>query len=276
MHLEGKVAVITGAGSGIGRALAETCARRGMDVVVADIDAEAAETVASGIERSGRRALATAVDVADPDEVDRLADEAYRAFASVHLVCNNAGVLLVRPFEETTLDDWHWLLSVNLFGVINGLRSFLPGLAAQGEPAHVMNTASMSALVTGGAPGNAAYAASKFAVAGLTEALRPEVAPLGIGLSLLCPSSVETRLKDAERNRQVRFGPSTGIVPGTAPADADIIEPAIVAEMAIRGVERDRETVVTHPSRRHDVEARCRRLLEAFGAAAIDRADLST
>ena len=112
------------------------------------------------------------------------------------------------------------------------------------------------------------------AIAGLTEALRPELAPLGIGVSLLCPSAVHTRLKEAERNRPDRYGPSTGIIPGPAPADTDTIEPAIVAELAMRGIEQDRETIVTHPGRRADIEERCRHLLEAFRIAAAERTAL--
>ena len=202
----GKVAVVTGGGSGIGRGIALALAEGGMDVVLADIDEGAAGKVASEIEAHGRRALVVKTDVSDFAAVERLADAAYAEFGAVHVLCNNAGVLVAGPIADMRPDDWQWVFSVNFFGVIHGIHAFLPRMKEQGGEAHIVNTASTAGFAagTGYVP---IYAATKNAVVAVTEALRGELEPDGIGVTGLCPSTVNTRILQAQRNRPDRFGP---------------------------------------------------------------------
>ena len=203
-ELSGKVAVVTGGGSGIGEALVHALAGEGMHVVVADIEREAAERVASAAVESGESggtALAVGVDVADRESVQGLADAAYDEFGAVHVLCNNAGVLLMGTAVSASPGDWQWLLSVNLMGVVHGIDAFLPRMRAQRGEAHIINTSSVAAL-GGGGP----YAASKAAVLAFSEALHEELAGEGIGVSVLCPSYINSKILAAQRNRPEHFG----------------------------------------------------------------------
>jgi NAD(P)-dependent dehydrogenase (short-subunit alcohol dehydrogenase family) len=197
----GKVAVVTGGASGIGFALAERFAAEQMRVVLADVEAAALLRAAATLRAQGATVLAVQTDVADGASVEALARQSYDAFGAVHILCNNAGVSLGGPLSLAAEADWSWLLGVNLWGVIHGLRAFLPRMLAAGEAGHVVNTSSLSGLIA--PPGGGVYAASKFAVVGLTESLAQELAAGGapIGVSLLCPAGVATAIMDAERNR---------------------------------------------------------------------------
>ena len=145
-QLEGRVAVITGAGSGIGEALARATARAGMKVVAADIEIDEVNRVAASLEDTGTDCVAIETGVADRDAVEKLASEAYDRFGAVHLLCNNAGVLVYEPVNAASLDDWEWVLSVNLYGVIHGVQAFVPRMRAQDDKAHIVNTGSISGL----------------------------------------------------------------------------------------------------------------------------------
>jgi NAD(P)-dependent dehydrogenase (short-subunit alcohol dehydrogenase family) len=194
--LSDKVAVVTGAGSGIGRAIAIALADAGTHVVVADIQGGKAASVSAEVRSRGVRSLDLACNVADAASVQALADRAYAEFGRVDILCNNAGVSM-RPFRgiaETTMEDWQFVYGVNVWGVVHGLQAFLPRMKRQAGEKHVVNTASIAGLIAMEA--HAIYSSSKAAVVNLSEALAREVAPHGIGVTILCPGHVPTSLRD--------------------------------------------------------------------------------
>ena len=200
--LEGKTAVVTGAASGIGRGLAERAAREGMNVVLADVEADSLRESTKSIEQTGARAISVVTDVTRPDDLRELADRTLEEFGAVHILCNNAGVFAAGgAIWETPLTDFEWQFSVNVMGIVHGLRTFVPILLDQAEPAHILNTASMAAVTT--CPLSSGYFASKHAAMSLSETLYHELTQRGapIGVSVLCPELVDTRIGYAERNR---------------------------------------------------------------------------
>lgn len=218
-RLEGRVAVITGAASGIGRALAERFGAAGMKLVLADVEEPRLQDAAAALAAGGAEVLAHRADVSDAGQVAALADAAYERFGAVHLLCNNAGVLsrsLHEPAWETPLEDWRWLLDVNLMGVVHGIRAFVPRMLAGGDEGHVVNTASVAGLLGRSGP----YHASKFAVVSVSEGLYKDLRACGARLSasVLCPGLIDTAILDAERNRPAAFGPRT---------DAQSLPPAV-------------------------------------------------
>jgi NAD(P)-dependent dehydrogenase (short-subunit alcohol dehydrogenase family) len=199
--LAGRTAVVTGGASGIGRAIALELAGAGMHVVVADIEPAPARDVAAEIEAVGTRALAVPTDVSDFDAVQALADAAYAEFGAVHVVCNNAGVLIFGDLQDLKIEDWNWLLGVNVFGVLNGIYAFLPRMLASGEPGHIVNTASIAAL-----SGDGIYGVSKSAILNITETLRRDLEGTPIGVTALCPGMLNTKIVAAQRNRPTSMG----------------------------------------------------------------------
>lgn len=196
-EIAGAVAVVTGGASGIGRATALELARRGADVVVADLHEDRLEEVRVEVEAMGRRVLTVRCDVAFDEQVEHLRDEALEEMGRVDIVMNNAGVVLLGPPETIPMPDWDWILQVNLFGVIRGVRAFLPHLLARGS-GHIVNTASLAGLFAYSWD-TIPYITGKFAVAGFTEALALYAKPLGVGVSLVCPALVETNLGETAR-----------------------------------------------------------------------------
>src|SRR6185503_13260161 len=200
--VDGKVAVITGAASGIGRAMARVFGAAGMKVALADVEMGALREARRELAADGVEAAAFACDVSQADAVHKLAEDARAAFGGIHVVCNHTGVFCGGTSWGTPLSDYEWILNVNVWGVIHGIRTFVPILLEQGEPAHVINTASMAGLTTG--PMTAAYFMSKHAVVALSESLYHELAAregCPVGVSVVCPELVNTRIFHAERNR---------------------------------------------------------------------------
>jgi NAD(P)-dependent dehydrogenase (short-subunit alcohol dehydrogenase family) len=199
--VQGKVAVVTGGGSGIGRGLCLALADAGADVVVADIEQDAAEKVAAEVAERGRRALPVRTDVSDWASVQALADATYDELGRADIVCNNAGVFLLGSVADMVVEDWRWVLDVNVMGVVHGVHAFLPRMLEAGQGGHFVNTGSVASL-GGGGP----YGTSKAAVLSISETLANELAPSGIGVSVLCPANINSRILGAQRNRADSYG----------------------------------------------------------------------
>jgi NAD(P)-dependent dehydrogenase (short-subunit alcohol dehydrogenase family) len=245
--LSWRVAVVTGAASGIGRALAGRCAAEGMKVVLADVEAAPLQEAAGRLEKDGAETLAVVTDVASAESVDALARRSVEAFGAVHLVCNNAGVFAGGSVWDMPLADFEWVVGVNVFGVLHGIRSFVPILLEQGGEGHIVNTASMAAVTA--TPYNGPYTMSKHAVLSLSETLFLELRArrAEIGVSVLCPELVATGIGDSARNRPASLARS-----GPSHAERDLVEKALragvqtgipperIADRALEAVRNDR------------------------------------
>ena len=262
-ELDGRVAVITGGGSGIGASLARACAAEGMRVVVVDVSGERAASVAA--ELPDGTAVARAVDVSDAASVEALADFAFDAFGAVHLLCNNAGVSPAGRIWDFTDDEWRWLLGVNVHGVANGIRSFVPRMIEQGE-GHIVNTGSGASFVS--TPRLGPYCATKHAIVGLSEALRYELDGTGIGVSVLVPAGVNTNIGDSMVRPSATdpdaiaddFTVLTNAMDETSLA---VIEPEVVAEVTLVGVREGWPYIVMGPGQSVGVERRYGEVLDA-------------
>jgi len=276
MRIEpGQVAVITGGGSGIGRALALACAARGMSIAIADIEsAAAAETVAM-LKSRGARAFAQNVDVTKAKQLLDFADRTYSEFGRCDLLCNNAGVLVLGPLVNATPADWKWVLDVNLYGVLHGLDAFLPRMLAAGRPAHILNSVSLRGVA--GSPGCGVYAASKYGVLALTETLHAELAERGIGVTALCPWSVNTAIVASERNRPDARSMSPEALQkliDAAPSSEITIEPDQVAQVAIEAIEDNELYAITHPCARDLLKSRFDAILASLERVRVRHPEL--
>lgn len=238
--------------------MASRFATEGMRVVLADIERDALEVAARELAGDGHEVIAVTTDVGDAASVEALATRTIDAFGAVHLVCNNAGVgAAALPAWEMPPDAWDWMINVNLYGVIHGIRSFVPLLVAQNE-GHVVNTTSIAGVVTG--VGSGPYTATKHAVTALTETLQKEleVVDAAVGVSLVVPGRIDTRISEALRNWPAHYGPppevrqeeSLGLMP--IPAEfgsmvTELMDPADVAELVLEAVLNDRFWILTHP-----------------------------
>lgn len=271
--LQGRVAVVTGAASGIGRGLADRFAAAGMKVVLADVEEGALAAATRAIAHTGAEAEAVTCDVSSRAAVDALAEAAVSRFGGVHVVCNNAGVAGgMGPLWETTSKDWEWVLGVNLMGVVHGIQAFVPLMLEQGGEGHVVNTSSVLGLSSGG---GSIYSVTKHAVTRLSEGLLNDLKGAGsaIGVSVLCPGLIATQITSSDRNR-----PSGLRNDVDAAAAEDVAKqreamqdfflsegmpPAEVAEMVVDAITADRFYVLTHPDMiKPHVEARLRAVLD--------------
>jgi len=273
--LAGKTAFVTGGASGIGLALGQAFAQAGMKGMLADIETDALAAAVKSLHNFGPDVRGVTCDVADPASVERAAEASYEAFGIVHVVCNNAGVAGGSGIDDIPLDTWRWVLDVNLMGVLHGIRTFLPHIRAHGEGGHIVNTASMAGIVSG--LGFSPYAASKFAVVAMSEGLAIELEPLGIGVTVLCPGFVRTRIGASGRNRPERYGP-TQMPDPASPAGAlaariaellaSGIDPSDVAARVLAAIREDELYVFTHPQMRAEAEGRFSAILAAMDEAA--------
>lgn len=250
-----KVAVVTGGASGIGRGMAERFGSEGMKVVLADVEEQALRQAEAEFREKGIDVLGVVTDVSKSEALENLAQQTLNAFGKVHIVCNNAGVAGAwGPTWENTLADWNWIMGVNLWGVIHGMRTFLPIMIEQGEEGHIVNTASLAGLM----PGRGIYGVTKQAVVALSESLYNELklAEHKIGVSVLCPAWVNTKIADAERNR-----PTDLANPGDAGSDPQRdaasemvrnflrngMDPADIADQVFNAIRDDKLYIITHP-----------------------------
>jgi NAD(P)-dependent dehydrogenase (short-subunit alcohol dehydrogenase family) len=244
--VRGKVAFVTGGGSGVGLGMAKVFTDAGVKVVVADVRQDHLDAAAR--ELPGRDIHLIKLDVSDRAAMERAAAETERVFGKVHVVCNNAGINLFNDIGDAKYSDWDWVLGVNLGGVINGVQAFVPRIKAHGEGGHIVNTASMAAFLAG--PGAGIYTCSKFAVRGLSEALRYSLAPHGIGVSVLCPGLVKSSIHESERIRP-RSLSGTATSPEFLARLAEIHEFGMpgeeVAAKVLRGIQRNDLYIFSHP-----------------------------
>jgi NAD(P)-dependent dehydrogenase (short-subunit alcohol dehydrogenase family) len=254
--MDARVAVITGGARGIGAAMARAFVRAGMRVVLGDLDEAEAQRTAREL---GAGAIGVKTDVRDPASVRALADAAADRFGGIDVVCNNAGISPIGALMEASLEDWRLTMDVNFWGVVHGVREFVPRLIAQGRGGHVVNTASMAGLV--GMEQFGVYAASKFAVVGLSEALAREVRPQGIKVSVLCPMVVRTTL--LETTAAVRGLPAPCVDLDSLGGIGRILDPDDVAACVMAGIDRGDFFIFTHAEQRALLEKRAVRLDEA-------------
>src|SRR3990170_5861818 len=262
----GKVAVVTGAASGIGLGCARAFARAGMKVARCDIRADRLQAAVADVRALGAPAIGIETDVSKRDSVAHAAERVVREFGKIHVAMNNAGVVLRGvPMSEVTDEAWNWVLGVNLYGVIHGIRQFVPRIRAHGEGGHVINTASMAGLYVGNRQ-TGVYSASKFAVVALSEALAFDLAGSNIGVSVLAPAAVNTEIYTSSAALRCNVG-----VPNpfsqTPPDIAAGVHPDEVGRRVIDGVRADQFFLVTHPETRAWVEERHQRLMAAYDFA---------
>jgi NAD(P)-dependent dehydrogenase (short-subunit alcohol dehydrogenase family) len=268
-EFKGKVAVITGAASGIGRGIAERCVREGMKVVLADIDEANLTQAETELKTAGARALGVRTDVSKRSEVEELARQALDAFGQVHLLFNNAGVGAGGAPWEATWNDWEWVIGVNLWGVIHGVKVFTPLMLAQKTECHIINTASVAGLAVGGA--SAPYAATKHAVLALSESLYLTLQQRNalVKVSVLCPGPVRTNIPNAERHRPAELRnepvPLTPEMQAGLAAFKAVIEasmpPLQVADVVFDAIVKEQFYILPHPEWTEVIQLRTDKLL---------------
>jgi len=272
--LSGRTAVVTGAASGIGLALATRFAAEGMNVVMSDIEQGRLDEAAKTIAAKPGQLLAVPTDVGKVESVQALAAAALDAFGKVHVLCANAGVASYGSVWEQSLDDWKWTIDVNLWGVIHCLRAFIPGMLAHGEEGHLVTTSSAAGLMTST---SSAYGATKYAVLGISEGLAIELAETPIGVTVLCPGGVRTKIFESERNRPQDLRERGVFSEKVAqwvtalkdPNRTDQVPPSYMAELVVQAIRlRQLYIMPTQLAHRKPIRERLQRMLAALDSAA--------
>ncbi len=266
--VNGKVAFITGGASGLGLAMAQSFAGAGMKVVIADIQQDALDSALESFARTNAEVIGLRCDVTDRVSMAEARDRTIEAFGKVHVLCNNAGVALNGNIAEMSYRDWDWVMKVNLDGVINGLVTFLGDIRSHGQGGHVVNTASIAGQY--GMPGLGIYCASKFAVVGISETMREDLASDNIGVSVLCPGVVETGIGQSERNRPDEYGgpASPSMTDGssnqTASFEMNVLQPAVIGDMVLHSIQNDVFYILSHDEFKAPVTRRGTEIAETF------------
>ncbi len=267
--VEGKVAFITGGGSGIGLGMAKVFSAAGMKVVIADIREDHLKSATLQV----GDAHPIWLDVTDRAAFARAADEAEKVFGPVDIICNNAGVNMFAPMEHCTYQDWDWIMGVNIGGVINGVQTFLPRMLARNKGGQIVNTSSMASFITG--PGAGIYTTSKFAVRGMSESLRWSLAPRNIGVSVLCPGLVNTNIHESDRTRPAHLSTDIGLVdqafmqklPELQKAGMD---PVDVGHRVLEGIKRNDLYIFSHPEFHEELREVFNEVLTALPEGFVD------
>ncbi|MSP41836.1 MAG: SDR family NAD(P)-dependent oxidoreductase [Alphaproteobacteria bacterium] len=261
--VKGKVAFITGGASGMGLGMARAFSDAGMKIMIADIEAGPAQRAVDELKARGHDAACLQVDVTNLEAMQAAAKKTVGHFGKVHVLCNNAGIAVGGKSETASMRNWHWVMDVNLWGVVHGLQAFVPLILAHGEGGHVVNTASMAGIY--GVRGTGPYNASKFAVVGMTETMMAEHRKSGLGVSLLCPGVVNTNLSSSVRNRPEQYGGAvTGEKGATIGSLAAGLNPDIVGKLVLEAILDDQPYIFTDPALRNLVELRNKRLMAGY------------
>ena len=267
--VQNRVAVVTGAASGIGLGIVRALTGAGVHVAMLDIEEQALTDARAQFGTANVDVQPFVCDVSDRAQVPDVAEAVRDHYGRVDILCNNAGVAAGGAIDETSDDDWDWVLAVNLHGVVNGMRAYVPLIKAGGRGGHVVNTASILGLRTG--PRMAIYAASKYAVVAISEAAREDLAPFDIGVSALCPGMIDTRILRSDRNRPAALPErSTGMFGDTERAEVETrfategLHPDVVGEQVLDGIRKDKPFIFTHASLADGIRERMDRILGCF------------
>jgi NAD(P)-dependent dehydrogenase (short-subunit alcohol dehydrogenase family) len=269
-NVQDKVAFITGGASGIGLGMAKAFVAGGMKVVMADIRDDHVADALAGFERAGQRQRVHGLklDVTDREGYVRAADEAERVFGRIDVLCNNAGIGVIGPLAQTKYGDWDWGIAVMITGVINGIQTILPRIRARGQGGHIVNTSSMTGILT--IPNASIYAMAKSGMVGLSEAMRGELAPEKIGVSAFCPGPVQSNISETGRTRPQQFsGANSGFAQleqtlERRPISPLWMDPVECGERVLSGIRHNDMYIFTHREFREPMEERCRAMIAAF------------
>ena len=277
IDLKGKVAFITGGAAGLGLSMARAFGKDGMKVMLADIDEKALEAAKADLEARQVPVSTVVCDVTDRNSLKSAALKTIADFGKVHVVCNNAGVAVGGAYDTVRDRDWDWIIDVNLKGVYYGVETFMPLIRSHGEGGHFVNTASMAGIIS--PPNLEPYCATKYAVVAMSEGWAMQFAPLGIGVSVLCPGFVKTLIHESWRNKQSKYGGAVetdaGVGATRREAAANVlggIDPDVVGARVSEAVKAGEVYIFTHPEMRPFVEMRFQAIMQAFDTAAASPA----
>ncbi len=273
-EVQNRVAVVTGAASGIGLGIVRALTGAGVHVAMLDVEEQALAAARAGFDTANVDVQPFVCDVSHRQQVRAVAAAVRDHYGRVDIVCNNAGVAAGGPIDETSDDDWDWVLGVNLQGVVNGMRAYVPIIKAGGSGGHIVNTASILGLWTG--PRQSIYAASKYAVVAISESSREDLAPYDIGVSALCPGMIDTRILRSERNRPDALAErSTGMFESTEREEVEQrfategLDPNVVGEQVLDGIRKNKPFIFTHASLVQGIRERMERILDCFDGVEV-------